>query len=78
MLREMNELAQLKHYVAVQFEDLAQAYESGLDEFLASLRNSAARSDFAIKKAVTCLGTASQEDVKSLLEWGKSVLGRRD
>ncbi len=75
MLREMNELAKFNDCVAVQFEDLVQAYESGLNEFLASLHNSKERAHYAIEKATNCFVTTSDEEMKSLLEWGKSKLG---
>ena len=73
-LREMNKLAQMNDYVAVQFEDLMQAYESGLADFIESLRSSEERAGFALKKAEKCLITHSKDEMKSLLEWGKSML----
>ena len=77
-LREMNELAQMKDYVAVQFEDLVQAYESGLTEFIESLRSSEERAGFALRKAETCLVIRSKDEMHSLLKWGKSMLRRAD
>jgi hypothetical protein len=74
-LREMSKLAQIKDYVAVQFEDLVQAYENGLNGFVASLRSNEERKHFAIKKAEKCLITSSKEEMKSLFEWGRSMLG---
>lgn len=76
-LREMNELAEIKDYVAVQFEDLVCAYRGGLDVFLETLRGSEERANYALKKAEKCLGQVSNEEILSLLEWGKAQLGRR-
>ena len=76
MLQKMGKLGQMNEYVAVQFEDLIRAYESGLNDFLASLRNNEERARFAIKKGEKCLLTSSNEEMKSLVEWGKSLLIR--
>lgn len=76
-LREMIDLAHMKGYVAVQFEELMEAYGKGLDAFAKSLRDSEERRLFAIRKMNFCLRNQAREETQSLLEWGKSQL-RRD
>ena len=76
-LREMNRLARITDYVAVKFEDLIKAYESGLVEFIKSLRGNEERSRFALNKANMCLREHPKGEMESLLEWGKSLLRNR-
>jgi len=73
-LRELNKLGQMNDYVAVQFEDLAHSYDGGLADFIGSLRSSEERAAFALKKAEKCLITHTKDEMKSLLEWGRSML----